>query len=240
MGEAPSGQPTRFPVPPRPPSMPHAAWVLSHAADAPEQLAGQDRSRRGKPDGQWVEAGPRRLALAPFTYNTHYCSVDRSDSPTILACSTFESGVRVFDIRDFRSPEIAYFNPGGDGTRQSGSYGGTTGGYASASPRIVEETGELWFTDQDRGFYVTRFTNGVWPFPGNGPRRDTSSGGEQVAPIASACRVWRSTCCSRPAFRDSPRPRHPPPGMSGSPAARTAVGLVRREERCRRRGRRSG
>jgi hypothetical protein len=104
--------------------------------------------------------------LAPFTYNTHYCSVDRSDDPTILACSTFESGVRVFDIRDISAPrEIAYFNPGGDGTRQPGSYGGTTGGYTSVAPRIIEEAGELWFTDQDRGFYVTSFTNGVWPFP---------------------------------------------------------------------------
>jgi len=104
--------------------------------------------------------------FTPFTYNTHYCSVDRTDDPTILACSTFESGLRVFDIRDFATPrEVAYFNPGGDGTRRPASYGGTTGGYTSAAPRIVAGTGEVWFTDQDRGFYVTRFTNGVWPFP---------------------------------------------------------------------------
>jgi len=108
--------------------------------------------------------GERGGDLAPLTYNTHYCSVDRTDDPTILVCSAFESGVRVFDIQNFSKPrEIAYFNPGGTGNRLPGSYGGTTGGYTSAAPRVIAESGELWFTDQDRGFYVTRFTNGVWP-----------------------------------------------------------------------------
>jgi hypothetical protein len=71
----------------------------------------------------------------------------------------------VFDIRDVAAPwEIAYFNPGGDGTRSPASWGGTTSGYTSAQPRIIAERGEIWFTDQDRGFYVVRFTNGAWPF----------------------------------------------------------------------------
>ena len=102
----------------------------------------------------------------PFGYNSHYCQVDRLAEPTILACSNFESGVRIFDIRDVLAPrEIAYFNPGGDGRRRPGSSGGTTSGYTSAQPRIIAERGEVWFTDQDRGFYVVRFTNGAWPFP---------------------------------------------------------------------------
>ncbi len=101
----------------------------------------------------------------PFGYNSHYCNVDRIADPTIAACSNFESGLRVFDIRDLTAPrEIGYFNPGGAGTRAPGSFGGTTGGYASAQPRIIPERGEIWFTDQDRGLYVVRFTNGAWPF----------------------------------------------------------------------------
>jgi hypothetical protein len=102
----------------------------------------------------------------PFAYNTHYCSVDRQDEPTILACSNFMSGVRVFDIRDFAAPrEIAYYNPGGDGKMMPGSYGGTTAGYTTAAPRIVADRGEIWFTDMDAGFFVTKFADGVWPFP---------------------------------------------------------------------------
>lgn len=100
----------------------------------------------------------------PFAYNTHYCSVDRPQDPTILACSNFMSGVRVFDIRDFSSPrEIAYYNPGGDGKQMPGSYAGTTAGYTTAAPRIVPERGEIWFTDMDAGFFVTRFADGIWP-----------------------------------------------------------------------------
>ncbi|MDQ3945846.1 MAG: hypothetical protein M3357_11975 [Actinomycetota bacterium] len=105
--------------------------------------------------------------VLPFGYNSHYCNADRLEDPTILACSNFESGIRVFDIRDVAAPrEIAYFNPGGDGTRRPASWAGTTSGYTSAQPRIIAERGEIWFTDHDRGFYIVRFTNGAWPFPG--------------------------------------------------------------------------
>jgi hypothetical protein len=47
-----------------------------------------------------------------FGYDAHYCSVDRTSNPTALACGFFNSGVRVFDIRNPLQPrEIAYFNP---------------------------------------------------------------------------------------------------------------------------------
>jgi hypothetical protein len=107
-----------------------------------------------------------------FGYNSHYCNVDRPEEPTVLACSNFESGLRVFDIRDVHRPkEIAYFNPGGDGTAAPGGFGGTYSGYPSAAPRVFVNDGEpqIWFTDQDRGFYVVRFTNGVWPPSGYVP-----------------------------------------------------------------------
>ncbi len=77
------------------------------------------------------------------------------------------SGVRIFDIRNFAAPkEIAYYNPGGDGKAMPGSYGGHTAAYTTAAPRIIEETGEIWFTDMDAGFFVTKFADGVWPFKG--------------------------------------------------------------------------
>lgn len=47
-----------------------------------------------------------------FKYDAHYCTVDRRIEPTALACGYFQSGIRVFDIRDPLKPkEVAYFNP---------------------------------------------------------------------------------------------------------------------------------
>ncbi|HEX3732339.1 MAG TPA: hypothetical protein VHU91_05390 [Mycobacteriales bacterium] len=47
-----------------------------------------------------------------FGYDTHYCTVDRYADPTAMACSYFQSGIRVFDIRNPEQPrELAYFNP---------------------------------------------------------------------------------------------------------------------------------
>jgi hypothetical protein len=47
-----------------------------------------------------------------FGHDAHYCSVDRPTEPTAMACGYFQSGIRVFDIRDpLKVREIAYFNP---------------------------------------------------------------------------------------------------------------------------------
>jgi hypothetical protein len=98
-----------------------------------------------------------------FGYNFHYCNVDTLTDPTMLACSAFEQGLRIFDIRDLTHPrEIGYFNPGGDGTHQPGGWGGTYSGYPAAMPQFVPELHEIWITDQDRGLYVVRPSNGTW------------------------------------------------------------------------------
>jgi hypothetical protein len=99
----------------------------------------------------------------PFAYNIHYCNLDRAIEPTMLACSAFESGLRLFDIRDLRNPkELGYYNPGGDGTRRPGGWCGGYSGYASAMPQFEPTLRHIWFTDQCRGFYVVRPTNGTW------------------------------------------------------------------------------
>lgn len=47
-----------------------------------------------------------------YGYEAHYCTVDRKNDPTAMACGYFQSGVRVLDVRDpFKVKEIAYYNP---------------------------------------------------------------------------------------------------------------------------------
>lgn len=88
----------------------------------------------------------------------------RTEDPTALACSSRASGIRVFDIRDLgRVRKIAYFNPGGD-------EGGDGAGESTAQVHLDPVRGELWSTHGDKGFFVTRFTNGAWPFKAPGPR----------------------------------------------------------------------
>ena len=133
-------------------------WVVSKIKTEimmPEQykLAERETSRPGKEDrgGFWLG------------YNFHYCNVDTQTDPTMLACSAAQSGLRLIDIRDFSHPkEIGYFNPGGDGTLQPGSWGGVYSGYPSAMPQFDPERRHLWFSDQDRGVYIIKPTNGAW------------------------------------------------------------------------------
>jgi hypothetical protein len=137
-----------------------------------------------------------------FGYEGHYCDVDQEADPTALACGYFQSGVRVFDIRDPYHPrEIAYYNPpaqvGKSNELQSSEHANNpalsasklTADYCSSPPRFVGDD-QLWVTCQDNGFMALRFTNGAWP------TRDTSTAG---AP-ADLGLPSRRRCASRRAF----------------------------------------
>jgi hypothetical protein len=117
------------------------------------------------------------MDLAIFTYGSHYCSVDNKHHATTLACGYFNSGIRVFDIRNPHLPkEIAYYNPAGTRDQVAGSNHVTTGQWRAGGPdwcaaqthlHITERHGRqatLWTTCQDNGLLVLKFTNGVWPF----------------------------------------------------------------------------
>jgi hypothetical protein len=106
-----------------------------------------------------------------FVYDGHYCSVDRKIEPTVVGCGYFESGIRIFDIRDPENPkEIAYYNPGGLNQVLPGSSHSRTAATptdrCAAQVRFIPERAELWTHCQDNEFLVLRFTNGAWPFPG--------------------------------------------------------------------------
>jgi hypothetical protein len=116
---------------------------------------------------------PDLVGRSSFTYGSHYCSIDNRHNATTLACGYFNSGIRVFDIRDPARPkEIAYFNPPGTTTPSPGSNhvvrkqwvaGGPD--WCNAQIRLDAATATLQTTCQDNGFLSLRFTNGVWPFP---------------------------------------------------------------------------
>jgi len=114
---------------------------------------------------------PDLVGLSTFWYGSHYCSVDNRKNATTLACGYFNSGIRVFDIRNPVHPrEIAYYNPAGTTTPSPGSNHGANwkpGGadWCSAQVHLDADRGTLWTTCQDNGFLMLKFTNGVWPFP---------------------------------------------------------------------------
>jgi hypothetical protein len=118
---------------------------------------------------------PDLTGLAIFTYGSHYCSVDNKHHATTLACGFFNSGIRVFDIRDPKRPkEIAYYNPAGATTASPGSNHFSTGQWRAGGPdwcsaqvHLDHKTGTVWSTCQDSGLLMLKFTNGVWPFPGS-------------------------------------------------------------------------
>jgi hypothetical protein len=118
---------------------------------------------------------PDLVGLTTFTYGSHYCSVDNRDHTTTLACGYFNSGIRVFDVRDpLRPKEIAYYNPAGTTTASLGSNHVRAGGWVAGGPdwcsaqvHLDHQNGTLWTTCQDNGLLMLKFTNGVWPFPGS-------------------------------------------------------------------------
>lgn len=101
-----------------------------------------------------------------FGYDSHYCTVDRPRNARLAACSYFQSGVRVFDIRDpYRPKEVAYYKPGavGSASRPGSTLndrGNRTYDYSSSNVRFVRARGKnyLWFTSHDNGFQIVRFT----------------------------------------------------------------------------------
>ncbi|HSV81349.1 MAG TPA: hypothetical protein VLK85_19305 [Ramlibacter sp.] len=99
-----------------------------------------------------------------FMYDVHHCSVDNRDNATTLACGYFQSGIRVYDIRDpMNIKEIAYYVPPAKGAVPA---------WCASLPFLEARTGMLYSVCQDTGVVALRFRNGVWPFPGSSTPAD--------------------------------------------------------------------
>jgi hypothetical protein len=108
-----------------------------------------------------------------FNYGSHYCSVDNKRRATTLACGFFNSGIRIFDIRDpIRPREIAYYSPPGrtipsPGSQHTNPGRGWMPGHpdlCSAQVHLDAERGTVWSTCQDNGVLTLQFTHNAWPF----------------------------------------------------------------------------
>jgi hypothetical protein len=123
---------------------------------------------------------PDIAGLTVFTYGSHYCSVDNRENATALACAYFNSGIRVFDIRDPVHPrEIAYYNPAGSRTAQLGSLHHMAGQWQSGAPdwctaQIDFDYARRLLTTacMDNGLLVMQFEHDVWPMPQSTPSKE--------------------------------------------------------------------
>ena len=118
-----------------------------------------------------AQVEPDVVGLTTFTYGSHYCSVDNRDNATVLACSYFNSGIRVFDIRNPERPkEIAYYNPGpassvpgsNHTTRKQWRAGGPD--WCASRLDFDFDKKQLVTMCQDNGLMVMQFADGTWPF----------------------------------------------------------------------------
>ena len=115
---------------------------------------------------------PDIAGLSIFTYGSHYCTVDNRDNATALACSYFNSGIRVFDIRDPANPkEIAYYNPPSAATAQAGSSHAVFGQWKAGGPDWCASRLDFDYAKkqivtmcQDNGLVVLQFGANTWPF----------------------------------------------------------------------------
>jgi hypothetical protein len=112
---------------------------------------------------------------ASFAYDSHYCTVDNPNNAKLVGCGYFGSGLRVFDIRDpYHPKEIAYYKPPARRTEvRLGSnwwprLPDRTIDWASSNVRFFRHKGDLqiWFTSQDNGFQIVRFTNRLMALTG--------------------------------------------------------------------------
>ena len=109
---------------------------------------------------------PEIGAVNGFIYDVHMCSVDNRDEATTLACGYFQSGIRVYDIRDPKQiKEIAYYIPPAKSAGIGGIMTSTGPGVCAAIPILDAASGMLYSSCADIGVVSLKFDPRVWPFP---------------------------------------------------------------------------
>lgn len=168
-----------------------------------------------------------------FGYDSHYCSVDHEVDPTALACGYFNSGLRIFDIRNPAQPkEIAYFNPPAQQTKQAqlrgsehASISGIDADWCSSRSRFFnapDGNSYLWAQCQDNGFMVLKFTNGAYPLPALATASSPAASAA-AAPAQPAQSPAANPMAHLAAFAHLPAPVAPPAQAAPVPPAAPPV-----------------
>jgi hypothetical protein len=111
--------------------------------------------------------------MGGYGYSLHDCTFDNPLHARLLACSSHQAGIRVFDVHDPRHPrEIAYFvgpapphpdeiDPGSLLNSFQGIKPPIDFSWSKAHSRFVWQQGTLylWVTSSHGGFYTLRFEN---------------------------------------------------------------------------------
>ena len=164
---------------------------------------------------------PDLTGLSGFTYGSHYCSVDDPEDATAMACAYFESGIRVFDIRNPAKPrEIAYFVPPAVLSPSPGSFNNATAAdgrpdHCAAQLEFDRNHRTLTTTCQDNGLLVLRFANGSWPFE----ERD------DVTTASRTAGVSMKTAMVADASESTTQERHADDAVVAPPAGTAAISI---------------
>ncbi len=130
-----------------------------------------------------------------FGYDAHYCAPDDPANAKLVACSQWQSGVRIYDVSTPSRPrEVAYYNPPAHpGQNQPGTAGSTgtgiggTADLTSSDIRFFPARNEIGFSSQANGLQVVRLTNGV-TMRGAAPAVRSAAPARVGAPPASSAR----------------------------------------------------
>ncbi len=115
------------------------------------------------------EAAMDTTGLILFGYDSHYCQVDNPEDAKMLACSYFNSGLRLFDISNpHEIIEIGYYNPAMKPGQKGGSTYNITGNcfgadWTSSQPYFRRDRNEIWLTSQCAGFQVLAIDPSIIP-----------------------------------------------------------------------------
>lgn len=100
-------------------------------------------------------------AFKPLGGGFHYCALPTTTDPTIMACSTLTSGLRIFDIRDPARPrEVGYYLAP---PKAGHLLGLLPGEVAFSQPAFDPRRHIVYYTDAGAGFYALKLDRRAWP-----------------------------------------------------------------------------